>query len=654
MPTGVGGHVLTGPTGEAMFDRIVVAPILDAGGPGQAWVSYLLTVETTPLDGDNWRSIDMFSGAGWGAYITGTGQPYGTATFGFFDVDSDVPITVGQVYWIVVKIEFSGDGNDDDVYLWVDPDPGDEPSTASAIVSTTTSNADNGLRRVAIVSMGPGRWDRIRLATTWIDCFGFSPKLASSPVPIDGAINVDPTLALLEWDAPIEVTGPLYDVYFGTYGEDDPNFTVTNAQLEDNTANTSTDPTPVGDLVMDTQYYWRVDVNDPNGGFPPEGVLREGTIWTFTTWPYEPIILTQPENTSTTPGGTAQFTVESGGNLAGSHYFTWYKQVGPDPNHTFDTEVKAETLESTGISTLTITNAQYNDNPVLNDEGLYYCKVRNIPGAHPDTAYSDSAGLMLMRLMARYPFNGSYTDEASQYDATKVGGGGIGTGIEGWGAFHLTGSNNYVYVPFIIAEAVGAFEGFTIAAWVKPDPGEKEAVIWAGYDDTAEETAGGLSGGEGFSIERQADGTVFVRVEGNDPETISVAGAIPEDQWTHVVFVYDSNDKVGTGTVYLNGEQAGQVEYDIGRAQQIGSFSMGAYRPDGAKPRWFLDGWLDDVRFYAYPITAVNVASLYNEITGGSACTGNPEADLNDSCTVELVDYAEILSNWLASNIVVP
>ena len=384
----------------------------------------------------------------------------------------------------------------------------------------------------------------------------------------------------------------------------------------------------------------------------PVANINPGWIWTFRTWPLEPLILTQPENALVVPGGTAQFTVESGGNLAGSHYFTWYKQVGPDPNHTFDTEVKAETLESTGISTLTITNAQYNDNPVLNDEGLYYCKVRNIPGAHPDTAYSDSAGLMLMRLMARYPFNGSYTDEASQYDATKVGGGGIGSGIEGWGAFHLTGTDNYVYVPFILAEAVGAFEDFTIAAWVKPDPGEKEAVIWAGYDDTVEETAGGLSGGDGFSIERAADGTAFVRIQGNDPEYI-FAGAIPEDEWTHVVFVYDTNGVVGTGTVYLNGEQDTQVEYETGVAQQIGSFSMGAYRPDGGSPRWFLDGWLDDVRFYAYPITAVNAASLYNEIqTSEKPAAGHPKADMNSSGTVELVHYAKILSNWLACNIV--
>ncbi len=157
-----------------------------------------------------------------------------------------------------------------------------------------------------------------------------------------------------------------------------------------------------------------------------------------------------------------------------------------------------------------------------------------------------------------------------------------------------------------------------------------------------------------FSSELGDVSMLSMDISSADPTTTAdfVETTKGENNWTHVVFVYDSNNTIGTGTVYINGEQAGQVEYDVGRAQQIGSFSMGAYRPDGGKPRWFLDGWLDDVRFYAYPITAVNVASLYNEITWQMVCPGIPGADVNDSCIVELADYVNVLSNWLACNIV--
>ena len=603
---------------------------------GQAWVG-CFGYDT------NWVTEPAAFG-GWGFWVG--------SWMGGGDELEIVPDDPSGVHWMVFKFDTTA-GGDITIYAWLDPDPGPEPSIGTAEGSCAGGNFGQFLWLGGAYGDENDFFliDEIRAGTEWTDVT-YDVRLASNPSPYKGEVNVDPALALLEWDAPTEVCTPLYDVYFGK----DPDLVTDVNQLEDNTANTSTDPTPVGDMAIDTQYYWRVDVNDPNcdaqcQNCVPGYVMLTGDTWNFRTWPYEPIILTQPETNLVSPGGTAQFEVVSGGNLAGSHTFSWYKQVGATQDEPNDIVMKGPTGPA-GSDILTITNVQYNPDPLVSDEGSYYCKVTNtVPG----TTYSDSAGLGILRLMAWYRFQANWSDSASNYTATNAGAGIATGGIQGYCA-NFNGSTAYAYVPFIIAESVGTLEDFTIAAWVKPDIGEEDGVIWAGYDDDTPTgpPPWGPTGGEGISIERTDNGRALVQIVGNSPETISVANAIPEDQWTYVVFVYDSNDaSIGTGTLYINGEQAGQVEYDGASAQQVGPFSIGAYKPDGYPAKRFYDGKLDEVRIYAYAITAVNVASLYNEMeTSEKPCSGNPVADQDDSCAVDLKDYAKVLSNWLASNIV--
>jgi hypothetical protein len=86
-------------------------------------------------------------------------------------------------------------------------------------------------------------------------------------------IPVDVTMT---WDVPDcnDIPSFLYDVYFGT----DPNFADDTPVL----AGTSqTSYTPASNLLYKTDYFWRVDVIDPNNGSPY--VFAEGDLLDFST-----------------------------------------------------------------------------------------------------------------------------------------------------------------------------------------------------------------------------------------------------------------------------------------------------------------------------------------------------------------------------------
>jgi len=97
---------------------------------------------------------------------------------------------------------------------------------------------------------------------------------ATNPYPEDGAGAVDPAV-VLSWDAPADVLNPKYNVYFGG---DQSNLPLVRSEL----VQTSFDPCGTGiDLPCATDFYWRVDVNDPNISGKP--VVHTGEVWAFRT-----------------------------------------------------------------------------------------------------------------------------------------------------------------------------------------------------------------------------------------------------------------------------------------------------------------------------------------------------------------------------------
>jgi alpha-tubulin suppressor-like RCC1 family protein len=94
--------------------------------------------------------------------------------------------------------------------------------------------------------------------------FRQSLQQATSPVPADGAIDID-TTTQLSWAPVISATS--YDVYFGT--------TAKGLTLVINTTTTTYNP---GTLLDNARYYWRIDSKNSTG-------TTAGNIWNFQTIP---------------------------------------------------------------------------------------------------------------------------------------------------------------------------------------------------------------------------------------------------------------------------------------------------------------------------------------------------------------------------------
>ena len=65
-----------------------------------------------------------------------------------------------------------------------------------------------------------------------------------------------------------------------------------------------------------------------------------------------------------------------------------------------------------------------------------------------------------------------------------------------------------------------------------------------------------------------------------------------------------------------------------------------------------LDGAIDDLKLYNYPMDALEVATEYTNVSGSWVCNTFPEFDFNNDCKVGLDDLAQIMNSWLDCGIV--
>ncbi|MBN2137476.1 MAG: LamG domain-containing protein [Sedimentisphaerales bacterium] len=97
---------------------------------------------------------------------------------------------------------------------------------------------------------------------------------ATDPYPPDGAAAVH-SAVVLNWDAPADVLNPTYNVYFSEDSND-------LSPVESSLTATSFNPSPPGcTLSCATDFYWRIDVEDPN--IIGEPVVHTGEVWSFRT-----------------------------------------------------------------------------------------------------------------------------------------------------------------------------------------------------------------------------------------------------------------------------------------------------------------------------------------------------------------------------------
>jgi alpha-D-xyloside xylohydrolase len=138
------------------------------------WISFLLEINNPSAIADSWQGLSLFNGSAERILI---GKNWGKSQLGIVGYDaSEGTSTISalnlQQTWIVVLIKTSGDANNENAYLWVNPDPKTEPLIANANISTTVQ-LNNGFDRI-VCHLGNtagilASYDEIRIGKAYVD-----------------------------------------------------------------------------------------------------------------------------------------------------------------------------------------------------------------------------------------------------------------------------------------------------------------------------------------------------------------------------------------------------------------------------------------------------------------------------------------------------
>ena len=393
-------------------------------------------------------------------------------------------------------------------------------------------------------------------------------------------------------------------------GGGDPNFAeVTPVEVAG-----GSDPINYGPVTVaqDVRYYWRVDesISDSNPNDPNTVI---GSTWWFETRTV-PDIITQPESVYVYIGDDAALYVEASDPLEGILDYQWYKGISGD------TTIPV----GTNSATLTLTNIQ------TSAYGSYWCRISNA-NSSIDSA---SAGLYQAMLIAYWPLNSSSADPNYIEDITGNGFDGMSTAALNYVSGKLDNAAEIPEGDYIsIGQVMDRPEQFSVSAWVKTDA----AGAILSLRDTLNMTF------SCFEIENGNDGLAGALRYGQwDDETfekVTTTATINDNQWHHVAVAYDG----GEVTLYIDGlmQTCGVLsnnEYSASANEfLIASNEWGVY---------IFEGLLDDIRFYNHAMTKAQVAEVYLE-TEDYICVGELQYDLNHDCSVDLEDFALMVTEWL-------
>ncbi len=432
------------------------------------------------------------------------------------------------------------------------------------------------------------------------------PNRAYAPDPADGAVNVS-VATELQWEAPSAYEPTGYDVWFGTdANEISPTYDF--PKVLSLTTDTFHDPDGPEDLEFDTTYYWRVDTYEPND---VGSIINVGDLWSFTTEPRTPLILSQPQGIYVWPGETAIFTIS--GYSANSVPFTyeWFKEGEP-----------GTILSDT--DTLTIPDAN------LPDEGAYMCTLTNTYG----DITSEPAELGIKQLLGHWPFNENADDIVGGNHGT------VNKRID-----YVDGIVDAYAVEFSNRGGIGGVDiqavpyttpSWTISFWEKAsleDASEEEVIIGSG-----------ASGWEILDIGRWSMQIFYLGLN-NNYTYADLADAYPRGVWTNVTVTYDA--KANQGTLYINSRPIVEVsEVFPGFDPLLTLGDVSGYEYYGA---------VDDLRLYNFAMDPLEVFLLYADVTGETMCPQNPEADVSGpegepDCEVNIYDLVEVVAGWLECN----
>ncbi|HOT73556.1 MAG TPA: LamG domain-containing protein [Anaerohalosphaeraceae bacterium] len=493
----------------------------------------------------------------------------------------------------------------------------------------------------------------------------YVPGSAYNPYPANGATQV-PLDVTLSWNTGMDPSNPSQfnpnitrHYLYLRYTE--PNFLdVTPIVIP--AAGATASYTPPLPLEADRTYYWRVDESILDSS-PRDPNTITGPVWRFNTIPAVPFIEVQPmearvDGSNPTPPA-AEFTVVYRSELSPANS-TWKKYVDGVNDVELTSGSKYTIVHTDTTSTLLI------HNPGLDDQGWYYCELKNPEG----TRVTERAALIVNRVLAQYDFENNFNDMMGEnhgvgkdyadpnnplagptFDSVDGIDGAYGV-FNGLGEYVDLGSSAYPKAGFTNGMAEG-----TILCWVKPT---QAGTVLLNYND-------GATTGFGFSVNASSNARLNIRGEGLQQEYQEIGTAegrpgmtgfsLYDGRWHLVGATWKEGD---TLRIYVDGEQVASVT--AGKPDQYLPWQygvlIGASRTSDNRTVLtnFFGGAVDNLRVYNYVVSGTTIAQEYADKSGFRPCLtpsfdGNAynfDNTIDSYCRVDLVDFAIFAQNWLA------
>lgn len=249
-----------------------------------------------------------------------------------------------------------------------------------------------------------------------------------------------------------------------------------------------------------------------------------------------------------------------------------------------------------------------------------------------------------------YPFDGNTIDMAGTAQGQLLGRPAFETGVHGR-AIHFLNRGDAVAVSDVPAVFGGIRNAITIAFWQKGDdsPHRNDTLCCSNFDYARSNPSIAIHLGcwRDPGQYRWDCGTPWSfanRVAGHHRAKSEWTG-----RWNHWVFTKDTRvgagDSKGLMRIYLNGVLYDSRSGTDSPIEGINSFQVGS--------GWYgnYDGLIDEFQIYDYALSEAEAAYLASNGTGELPWDSGLSADLDDSWTVELSDFALLADEWLENRL---
>jgi hypothetical protein len=219
----------------------------------------------------------------------------------------------------------------------------------------------------------------------------------------------------------------------------------------------------------------------------------------------------------------------------------------------------------------------------------------------PSPSSSPSNQVLFLPLLAHYEFN-----EASGNSAADASGGGKTAAVAGAAAFvpgkvgnavDFNAAGQYVSLP---AGLLSTTREFTVATWVRLDT----IGTWSRLFDFGTGTTINM-----FFTPRSDAGTArFAITTGGSAkqERINAPAPLPVGAWTHVAVTISG----GTGILYINRAEVARTSGMMLTPASLGNTTQNWIGRSQYTADPYLDGKVDDLRFYSRALSAAELATL--------------------------------------------